>query len=190
MGFKSLTRAVPLTNSVSGISTEGKAASLAIDLDSVKDKIWQSRISWRITLAVFLTIMTVQAGMLALTLKSYENDRLYSLQENVRTSIVPLLDYKVADPLQPPLSEELAQRLISSTVIHGLAIYSLDYNLIRFNGEPVVTALRNENDLSTSYRSDDGRNYEVVFRPTDLNGRPYYFVARLDSSSVVNEIRV
>ncbi len=184
-----MTRSVPLTNDVSGISTKGKVASLALDFDSVKDKIWQSRISWRITLAVFLTIMTVQAGMMALTLKSYEGDRLYSLQESVRTSIVPLLDYKISDTLMPPLTEELAQRLIANTPVHGLAIYSLDYNLIRFNGEPVVTVLRTETDLGKTYMSEDGRNYEVVFRPTDLIGRPYYLVARLDSTTVVNDVK-
>lgn len=184
-----MARSVPVTNEISGMESKGKAFSLAMDFGSVTNKIWQSRISWRITFAVFLTIMTVQASILALTLKSYEGDRLFALQENVRTSIVPVLDYKTTDSLSPPLTMEQEQRLISSTQIHGIAIYSLDYNLLRFSGEPVITALRDENDLSKSYRSDDGRNYEVVFRPTDLNGRPYYFVVRLDSSGVLNDVQ-
>lgn len=182
-------RSVPVTNDIGGFKTKGKALSLGFDFGSVTNKIWQSRISWRITLAVFLTIMTVQAGILALTLKSYEADRLFTLQENVRTSIVPTLDYKVVDPLTPPLTPEQEQRLISSTHIHGLAIYSVDYNLLRFSGEPIITTIRNEADLSKTHLSADGRNYEVVYRPTDLNGRPYFIVARIDSSTVVNDVQ-
>lgn len=181
-------RSVPLAGDVSGITIRGKTEALAAELSSAKDKIWRSRISWRITFAVFLTIMAVQASMLALTLKSYEDERLYTLKENVRTSIVPLLDYKLTDMLMPPLSEEQAQRLISNTPIHGLTIYSLDYNLISFSGEPVYTALQKEEDLGAVYRSADGRNYEVVFRPTDLNARPYYMVARLDSTAVATDV--
>lgn len=190
MAFKSVAGSVPATSDVSGLDeSRGKAFSLALNLSTATNKIWNSRISWRITLAVFLTIMTVQAGILALTLNGYESDRLFALQENVRTSIAPLLDMQVSDPLTPPLTQDQTQRLISSTAIHGLAIYSVDYNLITLTGEPVIIALRSENDLSRTHRSADGRNYEVVFRPTDLNGRPYYMVIRLDSSTVLADVQ-
>ncbi len=189
MGLKSMTRSVPVTSQSGQIESKGKSFSLSFDFDSVTNKIWKSRISWRITFAVFLTIMTVQAGILALTLKSYEGDRLFALQESVRTSIVPLLDYKTIDPLTPPLTLEQEQRLIASTHIHGIAIYSVDFNLLRFSGEAVITTLRNESDVEKTYLSGDGRNYEMVFRPTDLNGRPYYMVVRMDSSSVLADVQ-
>ncbi|MCB1556801.1 MAG: hypothetical protein KDJ15_05755, partial [Alphaproteobacteria bacterium] len=38
-------------------------------------QIWRSRLSWRIALAVFLTILTVQAGILSLTIRDYEQAR-------------------------------------------------------------------------------------------------------------------
>lgn len=179
-----------MTNSVHGMEeTKEKAFSLAMSFGSATNKIWQSRISWRITLAVFLTIMAVQASLLALTLRTYEDDRLFALQENVRTSIVPLLDYKISDPLTPPLTSEQAQRLISNTVIRGLTTYSVDFNLLQTSGEATILMLRNEADLGKTHFSEDARNYEIVFRPTDLNGRPYYMVARLDSSAVADDVQ-
>ncbi len=190
MAFKSAAGSVPATSDAGSLSeSKGKAFSVALNLSSATNKIWNSRISWRITLAVFLTIMSVQAGILALTLNGYESSRLFGLQESVRTAIVPMLDMKVSDPLTPPLTQEQSLRLLSSTSIHGLAIYSLDYNLITLQGEPVIINLRNENDLSRTHRSSDGRNYEIVFRPTDLNGRPYYMVLRLDSTPIVTDVQ-
>jgi diguanylate cyclase (GGDEF)-like protein len=134
--------------------------------------------------------MAVQASILALTINGYKSDRLFALKDNIRTSIIPLLDYHVVDPLAAPLNSDQIQRLIANTSIHGLAIYSIGYNLITFSGEPVVTALRAENDLNATYRSSDGRNYETVLRPSDLNGRPYFMVVRLDSSSVLKDVQI
>ncbi|HOO50881.1 MAG TPA: hypothetical protein PLK94_06295, partial [Alphaproteobacteria bacterium] len=42
-----------------------------------KPNMWRSRLSWKIVMAVFLTIMTVQATLMALTLKSYQEEQLY-----------------------------------------------------------------------------------------------------------------
>jgi diguanylate cyclase (GGDEF)-like protein len=189
MGFKSATGSVPVTNDHSEIDTQPKKMSFSFDLSAATNKIWKSRISWRITFAVFLTIMTVQAGLLALTLKSHENERLFALQESIRTSIVPLLDYKVTNMLAPPFSAEQEQRLISSTSIRGLSIYALDFSLIRMGGEPLTLILHNENDLNKTSLSSDGRNYEFVFRPTDLNGRSYYIAVRADSTRVLADVQ-
>lgn len=166
-----------------------KPVSTVATPSSLSNQLWKSRISWRITLAVFLTIMTVQASLLALTLKGYEEDQLYSLKENIRTSIIPLLDYKQSDFLKAPLHPDQEQRLIANTLIHGLTTYALDFNLIRVSGEPGIISLTSEDDLTKSHRSSDGQNYEVVFRPNDLNGRPYYMVARLDSAKVATDVQ-
>lgn len=178
-----------MTNDHSEIDTQPKKMSFSFDLSAATNKIWKSRISWRITFAVFLTIMTVQAGLLALTLKSHENERLFALQESIRTSIVPLLDYKVTNMLAPPFSAEQEQRLISSTSIRGLSIYALDFSLIRMGGEPLTLILHQENDLNKTSLSADGRSYEFVFRPTDLNGRSYYIAVRADSTRVLADVQ-
>lgn len=151
-------------------------------------KIWNSRLSWKIVLAVFLTIMTVQASLMALTLKGYEAGQLRYLEDASRNAIVPLMDPKVIDSLSSPLTIEQQNRLVSNTTVTGIAIYSAKYELLSLGGEPVVLTLFSERDLDRTYRSDDGRNYEVIFRPKDLNGSPYFFVVRMDSTSVTDTV--
>jgi diguanylate cyclase (GGDEF)-like protein len=155
---------------------------------SMSSQIWRSRLSWRIVMAVFLTIMTVQASLLALTLKDYEQTQLQELRENARTSIAPLIDNTITDSLAPPFSSDQQGRLIAYTQIEGITIYSRDYQLLTMSGEPVVTILRSEADLTKSYRSADGKYYETVFRPGELNGRPYFIVTRLDAARVVDNV--
>ncbi len=154
----------------------------------MSSQIWRSRLSWRIVMAVFLTIMTVQASLLALTLKDYEQTQLQELRENARTSIAPLIDNTITDSLAPPFSSEQQGRLIAYTQIEGLTIYSRDYQLLSMSGEPVITILRSEADLTKSYRSADGKYYETVFRPGELNGRPYFIVTRLDAARVADNV--
>jgi len=151
-------------------------------------RIWNSRLSWRIVLAVFLTIMAVQASILALTLKGYQENQLYDLRESALAIISPMIGSRLANTLTSPISTEQQQRIMSLTTISGMAIYSTTYNLLSLSGEPVVLSVINENDLNKTYMSDDRRNYEVIFRPKDLSGKPFYIVVRLDSSRAVDNV--
>jgi diguanylate cyclase (GGDEF)-like protein len=152
------------------------------------NEMWKSRLSWRIVFAVFLTIMTVQASLLALTLKEHERTKIFELEESVRNSIVPLIDPNITDSLTSPLDKSQMRRLVSFTKITGLTIYSADYRLLDMAGDPVVTILRTADDLGNTYRSADGKSYEAVFRPNDLSGRPYFIVARMDAAKVVSDV--
>jgi diguanylate cyclase (GGDEF)-like protein len=156
-------------------------------LNSSPSQIWKSRISWRITLAVFMTILAVQIGILNVTINNFENERLDHLRQIGRSSIVPLIDTAIADFLRSPISDHNAQRLISTTIISGMTIYSSQIDLLKTYGEPVSTTLFDNSGLSKTYRSADGNFYEVVFKANDL-GRPYVIVARLDSSKVQGEV--
>lgn len=148
-------------------------------------QIWKSRISWRITLVVFLTIMAVQAGILSMTIRDYENSRLNELVETARSSIAPLINSRIMDLLAPPIPEESLERLFATTKVKGVAIYSSDLNLIRTYGAPtVITVL----DASSLYKTHyDGNWYEVVFRPQDLR-RPFVIVARIDAETVPRQV--
>ncbi len=157
------------------------------DSDS-SPKIWNSRLSWRIVLAVFLTIMAVQASLLALTLKSYQEEQLFELRQNAQSIIAPLMNSKTLQVLASPFDNTQQDQMIALTSVNGLAVYSLDYQLISLAGEPVILTIANENDLGKTYLSRDKRNYEVVFRPKDLNARPYYIVARLDATKATDKV--
>lgn len=146
-------------------------------------QIWQSNLSWRVAGAVFLTIMFVQAAILSLTIKTYEQNRLDELAEVGRSAIVSLMSDPVVDLLKSPISRQEAVHLVSTTKVNGLSVYSTDFNLLANYGDPVVLTIRDHDDLPRTYRSADGSAYEVVFRNSDLQ-RPFVVVARLDSSAV------
>jgi diguanylate cyclase (GGDEF)-like protein len=149
---------------------------------------WRSRLSWKIVMAVFLTIMTVQATLMALTLKSYQQEQLFDLKEDARRTLVTVAADKVIDRLSPPYTVSQMNRLVSFTSISGLAVYSIDFQLLGIGGENAVTTLFSESDLSKTFLSNDQRNYEVVFRPKDIDGLPYFIVARLDASKVASNV--
>ena len=184
--------AVPETSSSSArvprTSVEDKAANVFAHKRRDKLKIWQSRISWRVAFAVFLTIMSVQATMLVLTFGDYEETRFLELSEKAQSAILSSIDPQHSDYLAMPISPLMSRQIISNTVVSGFSVYSIDFNLIGFYGEPTVTFVASEDDLSKTYQSSDGMNYETVFRPSDLNSHPYYIVTRMDSSAVVDDV--
>jgi diguanylate cyclase (GGDEF)-like protein len=174
---------------VSEKNKKGRLFSWSLsDQKSSSPRIWNSRLSWKIVLAVFLTIMTVQASILALTLKNYQQEQLFELEEQAISILAPMIQSQGSNSFVSPISSEQQQRIVSMTVVNGLAIYSTKFNLLSFSGEPSTLILYNEDDLSKKYLADDKSYYEVVLRPRDLNGRPYYIIARLDSVSATNKV--
>lgn len=152
-------------------------------------QMWKSRLSWRITLVVFLTILTVQIGIMSVTVRNYEQFRLDDLAESGRAAIVPMLDDRITDFLASPISAEAARRLTTTTKVNGLAIYSrIDFNLLGNFGVPTILGIKNPEDIKSNYRSMDGNFYEIVYRPSDL-GRPYFIIAQLDSSHVQGQVK-
>ncbi len=78
-------------------------------------KIWNSRLSWRIVLAVFLTIMAVQASLLALTLKNYQQEQLDELRQSAQGIIAPLVSARNVAPLTSPIDEASQIQVLSLT---------------------------------------------------------------------------
>ena len=149
-------------------------------------QIWRSRLSWRIAGAVFMTILLVQIAILTLTIKQEENKLLNEIREIGRSAIAPIVEIPTG-VLQSPIPTIKANRLISSTIVNGLAVYSPDLLLLGSYGEPVTINLTNQESMSKTYRSADGGSYEVVYRPNDLR-RSFIVVARLNSENVGNSI--
>ena len=147
---------------------------------------WKSRISWRIAVAVFLTIMAVQASVLALTVNSYQEDKLSELKHLAKSALLPMLDTN-ADYLAVPYTPIEAKRVLENTIIDGMTVYSRDFNLLDVRGEPTITQLATVEDLKKTYLSTDGNSYETVLRPGDLSA-PYSIVVRLDSSQALENV--
>ncbi len=166
---------------------KAKKSLLANMLVSSPGQIWRSRISWRIILAVFLTILTVQAIILNFKLKEFEATSLDHLRQVGRAAIAPLIDTSIPDMLTTPFSDADINRLFSTTSISGLSVYSNQFDLIKNYGENMALIVLGPESLTKTYRSADGSSYEVIYRSADL-GRPYIIVARLDSSRVQGEM--
>lgn len=138
--------------------------------------------------------MTVQAAVLALTVDDQRFQRLDELRESARVALAPVI--KEPPPtldagtryLTPPFTQDVEDTLIKLTPIDGLAIYSLDFRLIKFGGDPVLTTIASDNDTNKTYLSADTTSYEVVFKPSELNNKPYYIVARVDAQDVSEKI--
>ncbi len=156
-------------------------------LSSSSAQIWKSWFSWRIALAVFLTILAVQAGILNFTLKEFEQERLNQLQEIGRSAIVPVIEPTIRDLYTSPIKDDKAEQLLNTTIVNGLAVYTNQLDLIRTYGEPMALTVFNRDSLAKTYRSPDGASYEVVLRSNDLR-RPFIMVARLNSSQVQQQV--
>lgn len=178
--------------SVPEVSEKNKAGRLFSWSLARKEKgaprIWNSRLSWRIVIAVFLTIMSVQASILALTLKNYQDQQLVELKEHAISVLSPMIEYKGSKSLASPIGFDQQQRILSLTPIRGMTIYSTNYNLLSMSGEAVALTVMSEADIGKSYFSDDKLHYEAILRPNDLGGRPYYIVARLDATKAMDKV--
>lgn len=144
--------------------------------------LWKSRLSWRIAAVVFLTILVVQVAILTMTIRQEEEKLLGEIKEVGRSSIASVIEANTG-LLKSPITAEGASRLISTTLVSGISIYSLDYVLLSHHGEGLIIETKNRDDLFKTYRSKDRATYEVVYRPEDIR-RPYIIVAKLNSENV------
>lgn len=160
-----------------------KTSTLSQRLMGPPSQIWKSRLGWRIALAVFMTILTVQVVIMSITIKNYEEARLAEIVEIARSTLVPAIEPEVSDPYRSPIPDGIATRLTATTKITGLAVYSPYLNLIRTYGKPMSIVLLNQSDLQKTYRSANGNTFEMVFRQDTLR-RPYIMVVQMDASSI------
>lgn len=74
--------------------------------------IWKSKISWRITLSAFMTILLVQTCILNFSsMHRFETQKLDELRESGHSFIVPLVNLKKVDMYTSPLEEMSLGRL-------------------------------------------------------------------------------
>lgn len=165
----------------------GKVLGRTLDQSGAPVRIWNSRLSWRIALSVFLTILTVQLAILLIGLKDVEQKQLNELQEMGRNALAPVIEGQGRTLFEAPLNHDQARRLLLTTPIRGFAVYNSGFNLLESYGEPMMITLRDVESLDQSYVSPSGAHYETIYHPVDL-GQSYYVVARLDSSRTGNVV--
>jgi diguanylate cyclase (GGDEF)-like protein len=163
----------------------GRWAFLHSSTAAASPQVWRSRISWRIALTVFATLLFVQGAVLLFTIRHYEGERLDSLRALANAGIIGALNHDANKAA--PIGAPEAEHLLSNTEIIGLSVFSEDAKPLQHFGEKPTLAPAGKTDVAAALRSQDGMNYEVMFAPHD-HGVPYYIVARIDSSAVERQI--
>jgi diguanylate cyclase (GGDEF)-like protein len=166
------------------------------DLLSSRAQIWKSWTSWRIAAVVFMTIALVQACLLVFgTMGDFENRRLQDLRESGRSAIVPLINTNLTQVLQSPFETEEVKRLLQTTKVKGLAVYTVNImdstsnrlELLEQYGDRVITTLIDTSNINKTLRSRGGNSYEYVLRVSTVSGS-YFMVVRMDSSHIQEQV--
>lgn len=150
--------------------------------EDVERNIWKSKLSWKITLSVFATMVVIQAAVMVFTVNIFEQEKLYELRQKGLAAIAPLIG-QTTNQLSSPITQEQAQKLMDVTGVKGISVYSLDVSQLGTYGETTALYLSQFMDLNTTYWSVDGNSYEVIYSSSELR-RPYFIVAKLDSSHI------
>lgn len=141
-----------------------------------------STLGLRITIAVFVTIMIVQAIVTMVTVKIFENNRYMELRSLAASAIVALMHDNDQGIIEN--SDEF-YNLIKNTQIEGVTIYRADQSHLISFGLP--------SSLLPGFGAFDEINpqlqtYETLFLPNELNNTAYAAV-RLNSMQLIGEIK-
>ena len=166
-----------------GISDRKASSALHSIFISSPTHIWRSKISWRIALTAFMTILLVQTLVLNLGgIEQYRQEQLTALTNEARSALSSIIDPKKRDTRKPPFEDRHVKRLLQTTNVTGLTVYSYQYDFIQSYGASThLVAVVNM--LDKTYESADGAAYEVVFRGADIRST-FLVVARMDSSDI------
>lgn len=174
--------------------SESKIDKSAIAADYKTNKIWSSKISWRIAFVCFFTVLLIQGVILSILLYNYERHQLFELNEVGRSTIVPLIKLKAEfgdeSIKENPIREDYINRVFEVTSITGLSFYTIDYELIKNYGQPMNLTLhdRSSNLYEKSYRSSNGLTYEVIYHPEELH-YPLIAIVQMDASHIKRDVR-
>jgi diguanylate cyclase (GGDEF)-like protein len=136
------------------------------------------RLCWRITAAVFIGIVVIEALILLPSYRNYERDRLLAIAEAGRQVVMAtLVDAHIMAP--PEL-----ERVLAGTLVKGLAVSDRAKAPILQVGEPLTE--RGEGRRLS--RINNGQRMELSWSPLSPT-QAYNVSARLDTRGVDDELR-
>lgn len=168
------------------LNTEKKASFSFVKAGGAPH-IWRSKISWKVAVTVFATIALLQIAILFISAQNVQKQKLQELHEKSRVALVSALDSNTSQT-EFPFSDATIERLISTTPIMGLAVYSEEMNRIGFKGTQTVLIPTLGSDLKDTHRSADGESYQVIYSSQQLNGLPYNIVAISNASYIKHDL--
>ncbi len=154
---------------------------------SSPQKIWSSKISWRIALTAFLTIMLVQTLVLNLGgIEQYRQEQLEILKTEARTAIASTINLNKKGTRETPFTDAQINDLFNLTHINGLAVYSYTFDFIKSYGSPLSLSAK-QNEMSNTLMSADGSAYEFILKSSDIQST-FSVVVQVDSSLVTEKV--
>ena len=171
------------------LKEQSKAENFKSLLLSSPGQIWKSRVSWRIAAAVFMTILLVQTLILGFgTMPAYKAQLLSDLRESGRGAVASIINTKISIN-EVPFSQEQVKRMMYTTDVTGLTIYSYEGDFLQsFGLAPITSMGRLENTTFTEF-NEISETYTTVFNPGDLK-RPYYIVTSMNGSNVLDDVAI
>ena len=149
--------------------------------------IWSSRISWRIAAAVFMTILLVQTLIMNFgTLPAYKQNLLDQLHETARVGLSAIVD-PTANIRLSPFTQSQAERLLATTNINGVTVYSYETDFIAsYGAAPLIKSIDVTNLRQNIYDPERGV-YDAILTASDIK-RPYYMAVRMNALDVQNQL--
>lgn len=147
-----------------------------------------ARLSRRIALWVFISIVVVEA--LILLPSAYRRDRelIQHLEDVGVATISPLLRL-CGSTVTAPKIKEVAQHLMLESRVAGGHVYTQEGEAIGYFGEAPELNFNNVmNAPDVRLRSRNGDRYEMPIW-SEADGNPYLVIVRLDSSQIKKEIK-
>ena len=145
-----------------------------------------SRLVWRIALAVFLSILAVEAAILVPSYQSYKRDLHLRLEE---TALAVLRSNLATIDLRDPAAlSEATRRAMQHSPLQGGAIYGRDGGLAAIFGErPANIQDRTDGFGEVHSWCPSSERHESLWDPARL-GVPFSILGRLDQSAIQAEL--
>lgn len=144
------------------------------------------RLCWRIALAVFVSILTIEAAILIPSYKNYERDLLLRLEDAGRTAVIAGL---LANGHASDRNLLIAGKMLTrATGVRGGALHHVDGRMIGSFGEaPELTLAEARRTGITRMRQADGARYEVLWT-VEETGLSVIVIGRLDSAWITQDL--
>lgn len=155
------------------------------NLNDSYTQFWKAKISWKVTIAIFLSILAIESFITYISWNEYRAVTKSRMLDTAKTTIAGL-NFKYQGNKIVDMTE--INTLLTSTNIQGIRVYTPQFSLVDQWGQRPSIALDTPEDLYKIVDDRRGFHYEAVFKPGDIN-HPYYVVARMDSKEMVHDIQ-
>ncbi len=157
-------------------------------------KLFQARLSRRISLCIFASIILIETAILVPSYYKRKSDlqkQIEKVSEAIVTSIVSLTRTNIMN--SEYLFAQEVQELTQDSIILGVTVYRSDGKFMQSFGEkPDINPedLRNSKQRKnqpTGQLTPDGKRYDIIWSSSKLQA-PYILITRHDSSNIQKEL--